>query len=118
MTRYYIELSCTTRGEAAEVEAALEAHVLGVLDALLDDSRAVDPDVSIKLSDGELLFTLAVDAETSGAAVDLANEITLDAIRRVGGHPQGWPEIPSDEGLQVGVEEFEAHVRPAAPVRC
>ncbi|GGP39636.1 hypothetical protein [Saccharothrix coeruleofusca] len=101
-TRYWVEVGCEVRPQTSE----LEEHVLAVMDALLDDPGAIDPDVTAELSTNTVRIALAVDARTDRDALDRALVITRSALRK-----------PSDQeasnGGLVVLDGFDARVRPA-----
>jgi hypothetical protein len=107
MTRYWIEVGCEIRTTSGDIES----HFLAVMDALLEEPGAVDPDIAAELATGKIKICMAVDAATAKEALDRALLITRSAIHQAGGFtPDG---DKSAEGAFFVTDGFDARVRPA-----
>jgi hypothetical protein len=108
MTTYWIELGC----EVITRSGHLEEHVLEVMDALMDEPRAIDPDITAELANNTVTITVGVEAATDTAALELALVIARSAVHKAGGFTPDWKETP---GADFVVRDgFDARVRPAS----
>ncbi|MEC3974582.1 hypothetical protein [Amycolatopsis sp. H20-H5] len=112
MTRYWIELGFQVKAESGD----LEEHFLSLMDALLDEPGAVDPDIAAELATGKVHVSTAVDADTDTAALERALLITRSAVHKAGGFTPDWPK--PDVGDFVVIDGFDARVRPTGLASC
>ena len=112
LARYWIEIGCQVRPKDAD----LETSFLRLMDALLEEPGAVDPDITAELETGSVIISMWVDAKTDRSALELALVYARSAIHKVGGYTPDWGEPPGD-GFFVA-EGFDARVRPADVTAC
>ncbi|WP_019807162.1 hypothetical protein [Saccharomonospora halophila] len=105
--RYWIELGCHVETGTGD----LEHHFLSVMDALLDEPGAVDPDVCAELTTGDIRVSLGVDAQTDAGALEQALLITRSAIHKAGGFTPEWEKTAESKFFVA--DGFDARVRPA-----
>jgi hypothetical protein len=108
MERYWIELACRVKPGRGD----FEEHVLGLMDALMDEPGAVDPDLAVELEGGRMVISMGVDAETDRVALEQALLYARSAIHRTGGHTPDWGKSPDAEQFVIA-DGFDARVRPA-----
>lgn len=108
MTRYWIEVGCEVRTTSGD----FESHFLAVMDALLDEPGALDPDIAAELATGKIKICMAVDAATSREALDRALLVTRSAIHQAGGFTPDWDK--TSDGAFFVTDGFDARVRPAS----
>lgn len=112
MTRYWIDLACD-----AVTSGDLDEGFLTVMDALLDEPGAIDPDITAELATGRLIISLGVDAETDRDALSLALVMARSAIHKAGGYTPDWGAKGDEDELQFA-DGFDARVRPAGMSSC
>jgi hypothetical protein len=108
--RYWIELrSRVHTGTGAVDVEVLETHLEELMDVLMDEPGAIDPDLTATLTTGQVIISMAIDAESDGEALERALVIARSAVHKTGGFTPKWTQAP--EG-QVGFDEgFDASVR-------
>lgn len=108
MERYWIELAC----QAQPGRTDFEEHVLGLMDALMEEPGAIDPDLAAELESGNIVICMGVDAKTDRAALEQAILYVRSAIHKAGGRTPDWGnQSRSDEFAFT--DGFDARVRPA-----
>lgn len=88
MSKYYIEMDFAITGHESTEE--LESLLDDVLDALYEDSRAIDPDYGATLATSKAMFSLSVEARSEPRALELALGIMRAAIHAAEGSTPGW----------------------------
>lgn len=88
MSKYHAEMGflVTKYGTADD----LDTHLDCVLDAMLEDDRAIDPDYTATLETGEVEFSLSVEAEDEANAYGLMLLVIRTAIHTAQGCTPGW----------------------------
>ncbi|WP_328645742.1 hypothetical protein OHS58_39250 [Amycolatopsis sp. NBC_00348] len=114
MTRYYVEIGCTVRSASGD----LEDHFSEVMDALLEEPGAVDPDISAELATGNIALAMSVDAETDRDALSRALVVARSAIHKAGGFTPDWTDRPHEGKFFVTADGFDARVRPVGANAC
>jgi hypothetical protein len=112
LTRYLIEVGCRVESKAED----LEPHFLRLMDALLEEPGAIDPDITAELATGDILISMGVDAKTDRSALELALVYARSAIHKVGGATPDWGQSKKDAFYVT--EGFDARVRPADVSAC
>ncbi|MGH3692562.1 MAG: hypothetical protein ACRDRX_00910 [Pseudonocardiaceae bacterium] len=111
-TRYLVEVGCQVQSKTED----LEPQFLRLMDALLEEPGAIDPDITAELATGDIVISMGVDAKTDSSALELALVYARSAIHKVGGYTLDWGE-PRDGAFYVR-EGFDARVRPADVPAC
>ncbi|CAM3299019.1 hypothetical protein NODU109028_10080 [Nocardioides dubius] len=86
MDAFYLEIAMRVSGGAE----GLEQYLDHVLEQLLVDDRATDPDYVASLADGRVEFALTVTAPDQGEALAEAIEIVHTALRAAEAEGPGW----------------------------
>ncbi len=112
LTRYLIEVGCRVEPMTED----LEPHFLRLMDALLEEPGAIDPDITAGLATGDILISMGVNAETDSSALERALVYARSAIHKVGGSTPNWGQSKKD--VFYVTEGFDARVRPADVQSC
>lgn len=109
MERYWIELTCRVeRGHGG----GYEQHVLGLMDALMEEPGAIDPDLTVELEGDRVVISMGVDAKTDRAALEQALLYARSAIHKADGRTPDWAK-GADPDEFFFTDGFDARVRPA-----
>src|SRR5680860_554290 len=87
-TRFYIEFGVIAKNFGTPEQ--LEGHLEYVADYLADSTGVIDPDLGANLETGEVEFSMAVDAETEAAAMEVCAAAVRSAIHAADGCTKGW----------------------------
>lgn len=112
MKTYWIEVGCEARSHSGD----LEDHFLEVMDALVDEPGAIDPDITAELATGRIIISMSIEAATDREALDRALVVARSAIHKAGGLTPDWG-TPKDDEFFV-TDGFDARVRPADLASC
>lgn len=117
MKRYWIDLRSRVRTGADDVDVdVLEAHLEELMDVLMDEPGAIDPDLTATLTTGQVVISMGIDAESDGQALERALVVARSAVHKTGGFTPSWGQASNDH---VGFDEgFDASVRPADLSTC
>lgn len=102
MDTYFIDLRFRVSGH--ETEGQLEEHLDRVLDHLAELDGPVDPDLGARLSTGDVMFSMGVEAASGPEALRDALVAVRTAIHACEGCTPGW------EGM---FDEIEQTIRSA-----
>ncbi|ACU40156.1 hypothetical protein [Actinosynnema mirum] len=117
MKRYWIDLRCQVAPRQGSITPeALDVHLDDLMDALMDEPDAVDPDLTATLTTGEVTISLGVDAASNSEALTRAMGITHSAIHKIGA--AFGTETPPHEGELGFHENFDARVRTTSAATC
>lgn len=87
MTRYYLEITCQTRGvDRDEMEQVFDQ----LADAVHDLVDVIDADLGANLAAGRFDFTMSVDADDEPSALSAGLAAVRCAIHDAGGSTPGW----------------------------
>ena len=88
MNLYYLDLKFVARGY--ENEDQLEEHTECILDELMELDDVIDPDLTVRLSTGDLIFSVGVEADNEPRALSTALARIRAAIHAADGCTPGW----------------------------
>lgn len=103
MNLFYLDLNFIASGY--ETEDQLETQLDCVLEALYDVENVIDPDMTARLSTGEVMFSVCIEAKDEPTALGLALVAIRTAIHTADGCTPGW---------EAHFQEIEQTIRAAS----
>ena len=88
MNLFYLDLNFVASGY--ETEDQLETQLDCVLEALYDVEDVIDPDMTARLSTGQVMFSVGVEADDESSALCVALIAIRTAIHVAHGSTPGW----------------------------